>query len=85
MFQEFTSTKDFSVGDLFVYTGKNSRYKGEDNRLLLYITSITNNSNMYLAWYDKARQKYINDTFYTTQDAWGYIKSGDWEHYPVIK
>lgn len=76
---------NFQVGDLFVYTGKNSGYKGEDNRLSLYITSIINNCSMYLAWYDKTRQAFINNTSYSTQDVLGYIQSGDWEHYPVIK
>ena len=76
---------NFQLGDLFVYTGKNSGYKGEDNRLSLYITSIPNNYSLCLAWYDKTRQAFINNTSYSTQDVWTYIQSGDWEYYPIIK
>lgn len=76
---------NFQLGDLFVYTGKNSPYKGEDNRLSLYITSIPNNYSICLAWYDKTRQTFINNTSYSTQDVWGYIQSGDWEYYPAVK
>ena len=76
---------NFQVGDLFVYTGKNSPDKRKDNRLSLYITSIPNSYSLCLAWYDKTRQAFINNTSYSTQDVWTYIQSGDWEYYPIIK
>ena len=75
----------FQVGDLFIFVDRKHHNKGVVRRVSLYLSSYDNDDIIYVTWYDKNREMFINDTSYKAQDVCGYIESGDWEYYPVVK
>jgi hypothetical protein len=78
--KEFTSTKDFSVGDMFL------NHKGE---ALCYITKIVQVAKGYqyeyqLCYFNEGRQFY-QPHFINTLRLKDKMKYGVWKHIPVVK
>jgi hypothetical protein len=80
MTQEFTSTKDFSVGDLFLSV---------ENEPLCFIVKITQwkKGSQYqyeLEYFNKERDRW-NARFMNTVRLKDSLRYGGWKHIPVVK